>query len=415
MKIKKLNNLFQNNLFVFILSLFISVVIWLLVVINVSPQTTRVIKDVKVTIDNAVPSQFGLEVFGESEFTVDVTVKGKKYQISNLSADDIVTTAITTYVDSPGHKTLQLKAEPVSENASYVISSVSLKTIDVYFDTPKSVEFQVEPEIITKNGLPVVEDGFTCGEPSLSENLIKVTGPSKQVDRIKRAVAKCVLDTSLDSNLSFETDIVLLDENNQSDFDYIKMSANKTVIAIPVYRVKTVSTAVNFKNVPNSYISSPLSYIISPKTEAFNIFVDEYEKTLSYNVGTVDFKTLSPTNNKFVFPADKLPVAEGGAQEFTVTVDMSGFSQEYISISKENIRINNADYDDYNITQFPNYVVVVGPESELKGITKDKIYIEIDASQVDVVYGEAVKIPALVTVDSDTCWVYGTYDVEIAF
>ena len=85
---KTLNGLFENNLFVLILSLFIAVIIWLLVVINVSPQTTRVIKGVKVTIDQTVPSQFGLEVFGESEFTVDVTVKGKKYQIStaNLSA-----------------------------------------------------------------------------------------------------------------------------------------------------------------------------------------------------------------------------------------------------------------------------------------------------------------------------------------
>lgn len=414
MKIKKLNSLFQNNLFVFVLSLLISVVIWLLVVINVSPQTTRVIKDVKVTIDDTVPSQFGLEVFGESEFVVDVTVKGKKYQIStgNLSADDIVVTAVTTNVDAPGFRTLQLRAEPVSENASYTISSVSAKTIDVYFDTAKTVQFVVEPNIIT-DGFPVVEDGFTCGEISLSEPSVVITGPSTQVNRIEKVVADCVLDKSLNSNLSLETAIVPLDDKNKSDFDYLSMSVERTVVAIPVLRTKTVNTAVNFKNIPKNYVASPLKYKISPAKETFNIFVDEYEKATSYDVGTIDFKTLSPTNNRFVFSSHKLPVAEGGAKEFIVTVDMSGFSQEYISVSQDKIKVNNPEKLDYTISDYPNSVVIVGPDSELSGITKDNIYLEIDLSQVEAEEGETVVIPALITVESDTCWVYGTYDIEI--
>lgn len=414
MKTKKRKSLFQNNLFVFVLSLFISVIIWLLVVINVSPQTTRVIKDVKVTIDDTVPSQFGLEVFGESEFTVDVTVKGKKYQIStaNLSAEDIVVTAVTTNVDAPGFRTLQLRAEPVSENASYTISSISSKTVDVYFDTAKSVQFVIEPDIVTE-GFPVVEEGFTCGDISLSENSVVISGPSTQVNRIEKVIAKCVLENSLNSNLSLETDIILLDDKNKSDFDYLTMSVEKTVVAIPVLRVKTVNTAVNFKNVPKNYVANSLKYKISPTKESFNIFVDEYEKTTSYNVGTIDFKSLSPTNNRFVFDSEKLPVAQDGADEFIVTVDMSGFSQEYISVSEEKIKINNPENLDYKLSDYPNSVVVVGPESELESITKDKIYVEIDFSQVDLIEGETVTIPALITVDSDTCWVYGTYDVEI--
>lgn len=416
MKVKNLNSLFQNNAFVFVLSLFISIIIWLMVVINVSPQTTRVIKDVKVTIDDTVPSQFGLEVFGESEFTVDVTVKGKKYQIStgNLSAEDIVVTAVTTNVDSAGFRTLQLRAEPANDNASYTISSVSSKTIDVYFDTAKSVQFVIEPQIIT-DGFPVVADGFTCGEISLSNNSVVISGPSTQVNRIEKVVAECVLENSLSSNMSMETQIMPLDDKNKSDFDYLTMSVEKTVVAIPVLRVKTVNTAVNFKNIPHYYAASPLGYKISPIKETFNIFVDEYDKTTSYNVGTIDFKSLSPTNNRFVFSSEKLPVVAGGAEEFIVTVDMTGFTQEYISVSADKIKVNNPEKEDYTISYYPNSVVVVGPQSELERITKDKIYVEIDLSQIDAKSGETVTIPALITVDSDTCWVYGTYDVEITF
>ena len=180
---KSFSSLFDNKLFSVLVSLLGAIAIWLVVVINVSPQTTRVIKDVKVTIDETVPSQFGLEVFGESEFTVDVTVTGKKYQISsaNLSDEDIVVKAITTSVDSPGFRVLQLKAEPLSDNAAYKISAISSKTIDVYFDTVKTVKLVIEPEIET-NGLPMVDEGYTCGEITLSEHTVTNTGPSTQVN-----------------------------------------------------------------------------------------------------------------------------------------------------------------------------------------------------------------------------------------
>ena len=416
MKTKKHKSLFNNNLFVFVLSLFISVVIWLLVVINVSPQTTRVIKDVKVTIDDTVPSQFGLEVFGESEFTVDVTVKGKKYQISTgtLSAEDIVVTAVTTNVDSPGFRTLQLRAEPVNDNASYTISSVSAKTVDVYFDTAKTAQFVIEPKVIT-DGFAIVEDGFTCGDITSSEKSVVITGPSTQINRIEKVVAECVLEKSLDSNLSVETGIVPLDDKNKSDFDYLTMSVDKTVVAIPVLRIKTVDTAVSFKNIPKNYVENPLKYKISPKKDTFNILIDEYERTMSYDVGVIDFKNLSPTNNRFEFSSEKLPIAGSDVKEFIVTVDMDGFSQEYVNISKEKIKVNNSGNLDYTLSYYPNSVVIVGPDSELSLVTKDKIYVEIDLSQIEAEEGGTVTVPALITVDSDSCWVYGTYDVEITF
>ena len=335
---KTLNNLFENKLFSLIVSLLGAVVIWLLVVINVSPQTTRVIKDVKVTIDETVPSQFGLEVFGESEFTVDVTVSGKKYQISsaNLSADDIIVTAVTTNVDSPGFRTLQLKAEPASQTATYTISSTSLKTVDVYFDTAKTVQFAIEAEIETGD-IPVVEEGFSCGDITLSESSVTITGPSTQVNRIERVVAKYQLDKSLSSNLSVEADVVPLDDQEKSDFDYLTLTVNRVVMAIPVLRVKNVDTFVTFKNIPDAYSANPLKYTVSPQSAQFNIFVDEYEKTSAYSVGTIDFKTLSPSNNVFTFSGENTDVVEGSVDEFVVKVDMDGFSEEYMTLSSEKI------------------------------------------------------------------------------
>lgn len=415
MKIKKLNDLFQNNLFVFILSLFISIVIWLLVVINVSPLTTREIKDVKVTIDQTVPSQFGLEVFGESEFFVDVTVKGKKYQISpgTLSAEDIVVTAVTTNVDSAGFRTLQLRAEPAEDNAAYTISDVSSKTIDVYFDTAKTIDIVIEPEIVT-DGFPVVETGYSCGDISLSESTVTISGPSTQINRIEKVVARHVLYESLIANMSVVTEILPVDDKGNSDFEYLSMSVDSVVLAIPVLRVKEVDTAVTFKNAPNEFAVNPLSYTVSPSKAEFNIFVDDYEKTTQYSVGVIDFRYLSPTNNIFTFDTENTSLVDSKLDEITVEVDMTGFSQEYMSVPEENITINDPYSFGYNVSEFSNSVVIVGTEEELKNITADKIFVEIDLSQVDVYEGETVVVPAMVTVESDTCWVYGTFNVEVS-
>lgn len=412
---KTLNGLLENNLFVLILSLFIAVIIWLLVVINVSPQTTRVIKGVKVTIDQTVPSQFGLEVFGESEFTVDVTVKGKKYQIStaNLSADDIVVTALTNNVDSAGFRTLQLKAETVSENASYTISSISTKTVDVYFDTAKTVEFIIEPEIVT-NGFPIVEAGYSCGDINLSDTTVTVTGPSTQVNGVEKVVARYVLSESLTSNMSVETEILPLNDANKSDFKYLSLSVDKVVLAIPVLRVKELGTTVTFKNAPDTYAITPLKYTVSPSREEFNILVDDYDKTVEYSVGTIDFKELSPSSNTFTFAAENTAVANSDVENFTVTVDMDGFSQEFVTFSSDKIKLNNPDNKEYKVSGLNKSVVVVGTEDALKSITEDSITVEVDLSGVELTEGQSVTLPAIVTVNNQSCWAFGAYTVEVS-
>ena len=411
----KLNDLFNNDKFLLFFSLFASLVIWLLVVVNVSPATTRVIKDVKVNIDSTVPSQFGLEVFGEKEFTVDVTVKGKKYQISPaaLSSSDIVITAQTNSVDSAGNRTLQLKPE-IPEGADYTITNISSKTIDVYFDTVKTVQMVIEPQVVA-DGFSVVEDGYKSGNINLSETSVTVTGPSTEINRIEKVVAEIVLEKSLTSNKSADAEIVLLSDKGRSDFKYITKSIEKVVLTIPVLKVKELETVVAFKNAPDNYVVTPLKYTVSPSKDLFNISVDDFEKIVDYTVGTIDFKTLSPSNHVFTFLAEDIAVSEDSQTEkFTVNVDMSGISQEYINISSDDFVINNPEQMEYRVSGLNKSVVIVGATKDLESITDESIKIEIDLSELEISKGQSVTIPAMVSVENAGCWVYGTYFVEVS-
>ncbi len=412
----KISQLLNNNKFVFVIAFLSSIIIWLAVAINVSPETTRTINKVKVTIDNTVPSQFGLEVFGDSEFYVDVQVKGKKYQISpaNLSSDDIVVLAQTNNVDSAGNRTLLLKAESATGSNNYTISSISQRSIDVYFDVPKTIDMVVEPEVVT-DSFEVVKEGFVTGPVNLSETSVTLTGPATEINKIEKAVARIELDSSLSSNKSADAKIILLDENHNSDFKFVKTNINSVVLTIPVLRVKEVDTTVLFKNAPDEYVLNPLTYTVSPSKDYFNISVDEYEKTTEFSVGTIDFKSVSPSNYVFEFLRADLPVSdESQTEKFVVTLDVSNLSQEYFVVDGSKVKVNNPDDLKYKVSGLNKSVMVVGSEKALESITEEDITVEIDISEIGISAGQTTTVPANVTIKSANCWIYGTYTVEVS-
>lgn len=411
----KIETLFYNDKIVLAISFIIALLIWLLVVINYSPETTRTIQGVKVNIDTTVPSQFGLEVFGEKDFTVDVTVKGKKYIISpaSLSADDIIVTAQTANVDSAGKRTLQLKAESASGATNYSISLNSQKTIEVFFDTESTVQMVVEPEIIN-DGFPIVKDGFTTGEIKLSEGSVTITGPSTEVSKVKKVVAKLALEDSLTSNKSADAELVPLDSKGNDSFSYLTMNISKVVLTIPVLQLKTVDTSVTFKNAPDDLVLTPLKYTVSPAREEFKISVDEYDKTASYSIGTIDFKTISPANHVFTFSAENSALSDDSKTEkFVVDVDVSALSQEYFTLPAENIKINNSSSVKYVVSGLDKSVSVIGTAKNLENITVDDIQAEVDLSELEMRPGQTVSVPVAVSVKSKNCWIYGSYTVEV--
>jgi YbbR domain-containing protein len=413
-KNKKFSDLLHNDKLMLAFSFIAAIIIWLGVVINVSPEMTTTIQNVKVTIDNTVPAQFGLEVFGDNEFYVDVTVKGKKYQISSLKPEDIKILAQTNNVDSAGIRTLLLKSDQTFGNNDYTVTAISQKSIDVYFDVPKTVQIVIEPDIVVDN-IEIVEEGFKTGEINLSETAVNVTGPSTEINRIVKAVARLKLQKSLSSNKSADVDVILLDENGKSNFNYVTTDVDKVVLTIPVLRVKEVNTTLLFKNAPDEYVLNPLSYTISPSEDYFNISVDEYDKITEFPVGTIDFKSISPSNYVFEFLRTDLPVSdESDTEKFVVKLDVSDISQEYFTISSKKVKVNNPNNLDCKVSGLNKSVVVVGSEKALESITEDDISVEIDISDINITAGQTTSVPANVTVKSSNCWIYGTYTVEVS-
>ena len=88
-KIKKPINfreLFSNNRFVLLFSIALAFVIWVAISMTASPEESYTVENVPVdfSLSGSLPEQLGLQAFGDTEYTVDVVVYGKRYIVSNL-------------------------------------------------------------------------------------------------------------------------------------------------------------------------------------------------------------------------------------------------------------------------------------------------------------------------------------------
>ena len=113
---------FYNNKLILALSFVLAIILWAVIKINYSENTTRIINDVPVTLDAALAKENDyMPFYNQEELTVDVEVYGKAFDINNysLTRDDITIEANSGYIDTAGYKTLTLT--PVVDGSASVV------------------------------------------------------------------------------------------------------------------------------------------------------------------------------------------------------------------------------------------------------------------------------------------------------
>ena len=166
-KKSSIESLFYNNKFLMVFSIVVAVLLWANVRINYSADVTRTLSDVKVSItDNiSLPEDYKV-FFDEEELYVEVEVSGKAYNVNQraLTKDDIIVETAGSYVDSSGHKTLNLTAKiaDTSTVTDVNIKKISPSSITVYFDKEVTDTFNVVANL--ENDIKTLAtDKFTVG------------------------------------------------------------------------------------------------------------------------------------------------------------------------------------------------------------------------------------------------------------
>lgn len=422
-KIKMENNkkisfqsILDNQKTLIVISFLLALITWITISLNEAPEVENVIEHVKIQIDDSVPSQMGYEAFGVEDQYVDITVEGKRYLVGDnmLSADDFTVTAITTYVDGPGRYSLQLKATANDPDADYKIVSKSQDYIEVYFDTPKTVEIPIEAEVLCEKDELLFSKDYVTEDPILSLDKITVYGPATEVNRIKSAVASITTEGELKSSDTQTAELRIVDSHGEKiQYITIKENIDDLTVTVPVYKVADLPATVDFSGAPLYYIENPLSITCNPLNIRVEAEESKLENLKSVSLGTIDFSSLKPGLNTFELSAlgvkDAIPLDKEA--KYTVTVNAENLEARKFTVSRNNINAIGVN-SNFLATVVTNEleVTVVGPKDSLDSLAVGDIYVDVDFSSVSLSVGKR-EFPAKIRVKNNRCWAYGEYSV----
>lgn len=426
MKLKKLSlrQLFSNTKFLVVFSILIAFIFWIVVALEYAPVIENEIKDIPVKIDmnNSVPDKLGLQIFGQSDYTINVTVRGNRYIVGGdlLTADDFEATAQTAYVDSAGKHSLVVKVTAKDANADYEIISKSTDYIEVYFDKYAEKEVEVTPRIISELDDYTADDYmFDKADIIYETKTVKVSGAQTEVNSVTAAYADIPIEKKLTQSETIDASVVL---SNGSDLDskYVKINGESRLtvpVTLPVYKMQTSAVSVSFKNTPSDYINSPLLYSISPSRVRVAVLQNGSDTTNSLEIGTIDFANITPSNSSFTFLASNVKTAKflDGTTSFSVEVNTDGLSTKKLEPNINSIMIiggSGVSAGNVDLSSIGS-VTVVGTQTALASVNANMLEVNINLTNIKLEEGENT-VPVTVTLkNSKNCWVSGSYSAVI--
>lgn len=426
MKLKKLSlrQLFSNTKFLVVFSILVAFIFWIVVALEYAPVIENEIKDIPVKIDmnNSVPDKLGLQIFGQSDYTINVTVRGNRYIVGGdlLTADDFEATAQTAYVDSAGKHSLVVKVTAKDANADYEIISKSTDYIEVYFDKYAEKEVEVTPRIISELDDYTADDYmFDKADIIYETKTVKVSGAQTEVNSITAAYADIPIEKKLTQSETIDASVVLSNGSNL-DSKYVKINGESSLtvpVTLPVYKMQTSAVSVSFKNTPSDYINSPLLYSISPSRVRVAVLQNGSDTTNSLEIGTIDFANITPSNGSFTFLASNVKTAKflDGTTSFSVEVNTDGLSTKKLEPNINSIMItggSGVSAGNVDLSSIGS-VTVVGTQTALASVNANMLEVNINLTNIKLEEGENT-VPVTVTLkNSKNCWVSGSYSAVI--
>lgn len=412
--------LFSNTKFLVVFSIVIAFIFWIVVAIQYAPIIDNVVENVpvKIDIENSVPDKLGLQIFGNSSYTVDITVRGNRYDIGGdlITADDFDVVAQTAYVDSSGNHTLKIKATAKDTDADYEIISVSAEYIEVYFDRYDEKEIEVTPLIVS--GLSDLTDPdymFNEDEMIYATKTVTISGAKTEVDKIKSAYAEIDLDDKLVESTTIDA-AIRLDNGTSYEVKYVKIngeSALSVPVTLPVYKIQELPVSVAFKNSPTELLNNPISYTCSPSTVKVAIMQNGTNNDKTLEVGTIDFSEISSVNSVFEFKASDLVDVKilDGTKTFNIKLDMTSYTEKALQLNPSAVRLTGAENSaSIDVTlENSGQINVCGKAEYINALSDSDISGVINLNGVTV-SENGTRVPVTVTIkDKNNSWVTGTY------
>lgn len=410
MKNSKLQELFNSNRFLLILSFVMAVTFWSIVVTFFSTEARTTIEDVPVNFDyNASYLNLDLEIIEKDVETVDVVVTGPRSIIGSLTKDDIIVYPQFTNVRVAGKYSLVLNAVKTSSVMEYQIESLSEYQVGVRFDRLVEKTFNVDIDVssLTIPGEYMVDKIYATPSD------VTVKGPENSVNLINKIVAT-VEAQELTQSTVLPAELTLYDVNGDViDSTYVQFDQEEFTVTVPVLSEVVLPVKVDYINVPSGFDTSTLNVALSQEEIHLAVPTRTAQNLTEYVVGYIDLKTLE-LDTPYVFDVT-LSSSYKNMQEISqisATISSENLVTRTVAVSEIKL-LNQGQQNVEVLTQIINNVEIVGEADAVAALSSGSVIAQIDMSQVSLAQGQQTVEVDIIIPSTHKAYARGTYYATI--
>lgn len=405
----------HGHIIVKILCVLAAFFLWIYVMMVESPEYEQTFSHIAVELTNTESlGENDLAIYNGYGTMIDVTLSGKKSVVSRLTETDIIATADMSTIQS-GSGRYDCKVT-VDVPAGCKLVGMSQETISVYLDNAT----QISVDLTERRENTKLPDGCYTGTIDFPVDKITVTGPSKYLEQIEKAIVQLDL-TGVTSTTVITQKIYLEDAyGRRVENQYIQFYPQEITVEIPVIKSAAVPVEIMFKhgflNEDNTDITVYPETItvtgdpgIIDRGEFFEpIVIDE---KIEFNEKNICEKTVQ------LEPAEGLTLSSN-------SVDISIALSDEIKIRKitvpgENIEDTGGKSGvEYTWDKSPVVVTIIGSLEDITSINPDDILLQLDMSPYSETNTGTISVRADVIIDapnSEAVLEVGTYDINVTF
>lgn len=419
--LKRFASKFLSDIKTIIQAIVLSVVIWFFISVQVFPNITLHISDVRV---ECTPTQHmlneNLQITSVDTSSVTIQIQGKRYSISELNGDNFDAYCDLSGIYEAGEHTVDIIVEASDTSAECEIISEGL-TAKVKVVKIISREIEVVP---SSSGVEISEGMQIEGELSVSPSTVIVTGEETLVNSIGKIEAVPDYEDILDESAELKSLPVIYNQQGMKMLNNdLSLSEGSFMVNIPVYKVKTLPLNVKFTSSSNNFNLSNLKYSMSVTELTIASPDSSIDNLDAIDIGEISLSalTLKDLQGGVALPV-KLPDGyKNISGNKTVTVyfeDYDDYGQLGFTVPSENINIINAPTN-FDVKLLTNVLTVnvVGLSSYIQEMTSDDIYATVNLLGVEITEGtKSVSVSFRLAGTNAKAWVTGEeYKVELQF
>ena len=249
----------ESNTLILSFSFVCAVVIWFVMMGTQLEGLGSVVSNVPIEIELSEAAQeAGVRIFERSHSSTDVSVTGNARVTAKLTTEDVGVKAsfdpsLSMLTGSSMQEaTVTLRAYKKGNTlAEYEVEGVSPSEVTVVYDKYKEMQLSIENKV----QYTAADGYYASSAPTLSTDIITISGPESQVNRVSVAALDYVFSDALTQSRAISCKVTLYDVNGEvidPTTCYLSLSDDTVDVSIAVTGRQTVTLQPDIRDIPQN-------------------------------------------------------------------------------------------------------------------------------------------------------------------